>query len=198
MLRAISGTRSEWRQIVNSSTTLQVRTPRFWQAEITESRPTDDSDRCGWDKEAGRGKRRGGSERGAGTGSRRPFEPYTTPELADGAHRVEHARHDLGGTPAARRVCGTNLEQLRVGQNHAELVAEPVIQRSELRGLADRLAQCGGDGGPVHAASRELSSASAWSGRAGASGARHKLSSKMRTAPPAVRTYSTLPAAIQL
>ena len=50
------------------------------------------------------------------------------------------------------------------------------------------------DGSRVIEAARE----SASSGRAGAAASRHSVSAKIRMDPPAVRTYSTLPAEIQL
>jgi len=95
------------------------------------------------------------------------------------------------------------LEELRVRQHDAELVIQLVKQQAELW-ICDRSIHSGHvpvlRGGaqavcPVDAACCTLGAAVLF-GRAFAS--RQSESAKMRIEPPAVRTYSTFPAEIQL
>jgi len=100
--------------------------------------------------------------------------------LAGGAHGVERARDHLRGARASGLVTGLCFEQFRVRQNDPELVIQLMKQIAQIT---------------VHTW-RPLVLASAT--RAGRAGSRHSVSAKIRIDPPAVRTYSTLPAEIQL
>src|SRR6185295_8117361 len=128
-----------------------------------------------------------------------------TPDLFRGAHGIHHALDDLFCTRAVHHVGSLCLEQLRVRQHNAELIIELVKQQTELwirdhhrsihSGCVPALpagvqALC-----PVVAACCTLG-ALVLPGRAFAS--RQSESAKMRIEPPAVRTYSTFPAEIQL
>jgi hypothetical protein len=115
-------------------------------------------------------------------------------------HRVEHTLNNLLRASAVRHVRRLRLEQLGMREHDAELVIQLVKQQAELwirnwnvhlgviRAKQHVHAVC-----PVVAACAVLV---ALAGRALAS--RHSVSAKMRIDPPAVRTYSTFPAEIQL
>jgi hypothetical protein len=96
------------------------------------------------------------------------------------------------------RIGGFRFQQLGVGEDHAELIVQPVEQRSDLhpfeRGIRSSLPRFRHAEQRVdaHAAGVELVK------RCVPSGCRQSVSTKIRMLPPAVRTYSTLPAAIQL
>lgn len=96
---------------------------------------------------------------------------------------VPIASSTLATTCAARApgfVAGARFEQFRVRQDNPELVVQ----------LMKEIAQV-----TVHTwRPLELPSAA----RAGRAGSRQSVSAKMRIDPPAVRTYSTFPAEIQL
>lgn len=119
---------------------------------------------------------------GSGPGSD-PGLTFSGRSLSDfpgGSHRVEHAGDDLRRARTARLIAGSRFEQLRVRQDDPELVVQLVEQVAQIT---------------VHTwRPFVLASAS----RAGRAGSRHSVSVKMRIDPPAVRTYSTLPAEIQL
>ena len=111
-------------------------------------------------------------------------------DFACGGHRVEHAGNDLRGTRAAHLVGGFRFEQLRVRENDSELIVEAMKEEPEVAGIFT-----GGSGAILsrrhHDASLRVSSPDR-------PGSRQSVSTKIRTDPPAVRTYSTLPLAIQL
>src|SRR5205085_3117070 len=103
--------------------------------------------------------------------------------FAGGRHRVQHAGDDLGGAGAAHFVRRLGLEQLGVGQDDSELVVQSVEQQAEI----GRVVPGGAGtivGGRRHDASLRVRSPER-------SGSRQSVSTKMRTEPPAVRTYST-------
>lgn len=91
-------------------------------------------------------------------------------------HRVQHTEHDLSGTRATRLVARLSLDQLGVRENDPELIVQAVEQQAEILGHEAVL----------HAIP------------AARAGSRQSVSTKIRIEPPAVRTYSTLPPAIQL
>ena len=53
------------------------------------------------------------------------------PEIFDGAHGLERARHHLGGSRAIRGVCDFRLEEFSVGEDDAQLVVQAVEQEAE-------------------------------------------------------------------
>lgn len=101
------------------------------------------------------------------------------PNFAGRAHRVQDAGDDLRRSCAARVIAGSRLEQLRVRQDDSELVVQLMEQVTQLT---------------LHTWRPVVASAT----RTGRAGSRHRESAKIRIEPPAVRTYSTLPAEIQL
>jgi hypothetical protein len=121
-------------------------------------------------------------------------------DLSHGAHGGQSAREELACPIAIPFVGGLRFQQLGMGQDDAELVVQAVKQRLKclavLRfvgpGAGDRRRQahaCEPGAVLVESDSSE---------RAGAAASRHSVSAKIRMDPPAVRTYSTLPAEIQL
>lgn len=119
------------------------------------------------------------------------------PDLPGGSHRVEHARHDLG-RPRPRCLIGRlGLEEFGMGEDDPELVVQSVKQHPQI-GLRPTGPVIARGGRELHAALPAGSCVSSFvSSRAGAA-SRHRVSAKIRIEPPAVRTYSTLPAEIQL
>jgi len=95
------------------------------------------------------------------------------------------------GARAAHLVGGLRLEQFGVRQDDSQLVVQAVEQQTEIA----RVLVAGGAGAIVggrhHDASLRVSSPVR-------PGSRQSVSTKILTEPPAVRTYSTLPLAIQL
>jgi hypothetical protein len=113
------------------------------------------------------------------------------PDFAGGGHGIEDGRHYLRG-PGARHLVGhLRLEQLRVGQDDPELIVQAVEQQAEVWRFVHGRSRTSRIGGWAHEASLLVSSCVR-------PGSRQSVSTKMRTDPPAVRTYSTLPLAIQL
>ena len=121
-------------------------------------------------------------------------------DLAARAHGLERGRDNLRGTSPVRAIRRLDLEQFRVRQDDSQLIIQTMEQHTELRGQRSRVS-------PV--VYWERRSAHAWVPAVGAlslsedcelavAGSRHNVSAKMRIDPPAVRTYSTLPAEIQL
>src|SRR5688572_9671237 len=111
-------------------------------------------------------------------------------DFTGGRHGVEDARDDLRGAGAPHFIGGLGLEQFGVRQDDSELVVEAMEQQTEVVRVV-----AGGAGsvfgGRHHEASLRVSSPVR-------PGSRQSVSTKIRTEPPAVRTYSTLPLAIQL
>src|SRR5262245_15513800 len=127
-----------------------------------------------------------GLDRGSGAA----FLPAPLPDLAGGAHRVEHTGDDLRRAGAPHLVGALGLEQFGVGEDDPELVVQAMKEQAEVArvvaGRAGAVVGC-----RHHEASLRVSSPAR-------PGSRQSVSTKMRTEPPAVRTYSTLPPAIQL
>ena len=121
-------------------------------------------------------------------------------ELAARAHRVEGRRDDLRRPRALRVVRRRQLQELGVGQDDPQLIVQTVEQNAELGALRRRArpvvcrqrgythACVPADGALSLSEDCELADA----------GSRHNVSAKIRIEPPAVRTYSTFPAEIQL
>ena len=104
--------------------------------------------------------------------------------------RVEHAGDDLRGARARHLVRRLRFEQLGVGEDDPELVVQAMEQQPQVA----RVFACRAGAivcGRHHEASLRVSSRPR-------PGSRQSVSTKMRTEPPAVRMYSTLPLAIQL
>jgi hypothetical protein len=121
-------------------------------------------------------------------------------DLSHGAHGCQRARDNLSRSITIRIVGSLRFEQLGVGEDDAQLVVQAVKERLKLLavlrfagpGAGDRRRQAhAGEPGAVLVDSDS-------SERAGAAASRHRVSAKIRMDPPAVRTYSTLPAEIQL
>ena len=94
------------------------------------------------------------------------------------------------GLLAMAVIGGLRLEQFRVRQDDPELVVQAMKQQSDILRFVDRGTR-GAVGGRHYDASLLV--------RSGVRpGSRHSVSTKIRTEPPAVRTYSTFPLAIQL
>ena len=118
-------------------------------------------------------------------------------DLSNGAESCERAAHHLGRPRTTGVVCGFGFEQFSLCQKDSQLVIQAVKQRLKIEILTDESASkavCG----PCHACDPDAARESVSSGRAGAAASRHSVSAKIRMDPPAVRTYSTLPAEIQL
>jgi len=118
-------------------------------------------------------------------------------DLSNGPHCRQRTTHDLGRAHTMRVIDGLGFEQFGVRQQDPELVIQAMEKRLQIEpcvgiGDARRILRAGHACGPATA--RESDS----SVRAGAAASRHSVSAKIRMDPPAVRTYSTLPAEIQL
>src|SRR5262245_4736631 len=108
------------------------------------------------------------------------------------------------------------FEQLGMGEHDAELIVQAVKEQSQFGGLVHRAFReelfdaqrtcrtprpCGATGPLDHARFRPSSCCQVEetaAGRVASFGSRQSVSTKMRTEPPAVRTYSILPLASQL
>ena len=117
-------------------------------------------------------------------------------DLSNGAKSCERAAHHLGRPRTTGVVCGFGFKQFSLCQKDSQLVIQAVKQRLKIEtrlriGVEGRLRPC-------HACDPDAARESVSSGRAGAAASRHSVSAKIRMDPPAVRTYSTLPAEIQL
>src|SRR5262249_1570899 len=123
-------------------------------------------------------------------------------QFLDGGERVESARYDLRRAGAIHVVGRFGFEQLGVGKDDPELVVQAMEEEPELRGFVHRASgeQLLGAGGAVHQAWFRPSACHmvCTAGRSALFGSRQSVSTKMRTEPPAVRTYSILPLDSQL
>jgi hypothetical protein len=117
-------------------------------------------------------------------------------DLSNSAESCERAAHHFGRPHTTGIVCGLGFKQFSLCQKDSQLVIQAVKQRLKTEtgltiGVEGRLRPC-------HACDPDAVRESVSSGRAGAAASRHSVSAKIRMDPPAVRTYSTLPAEIQL
>jgi hypothetical protein len=120
-------------------------------------------------------------------------------DLSHSAHRGECARDDLSRAIAIRIVSGFGFEQLGMRENNAELVVQAMKERLKVLAVLRFVGPWTGDWRrQAHAGEPGAVLDSESSERAGAAASRHRVSAKIRMDPPAVRTYSTLPAEIQL
>jgi len=126
-------------------------------------------------------------------------------KLFSRAHRFEHAQHNLRG---ARPMCVIGrllLKELGVRQDDPELIVQTMKEDSQDLGLIGHVST--GSVRPRQPRRYERqaglrSSAgcqtASTAGRSALCGSRQSVSTKMRTEPPAVRTYSILPEESQL
>jgi hypothetical protein len=104
----------------------------------------------------------------------------------------------LGRPLAIRSIGSLGFQQLGVGEDDTELVVQAMKERLKL--LPQRFVGPGA-GDPrqeAHACEPGAVLTSDSSERAGGAASRHRVSAKIRMDPPAVLTYSTFPAEIQL
>lgn len=91
------------------------------------------------------------------------------------------------------------FQEFGVGENNTELVVQLVKQRPQIGVLLCHVSAGSRRlGCAVHARSPAVPVALTPTARLDVEASRHNVSVKMRIDPPAVRTYSTLPAEIQL
>jgi hypothetical protein len=123
-------------------------------------------------------------------------------DLTGGAHGFERARHDLRGARAMKVVGRLRLEQLGVRQDDAQLVVQAVEEEAQIgtNGHGSPRLPLFDDEPVGHQAGFRCSvcHASGAAGRSLRCGSRQSVSTKMRTEPPAVRTYSIFPDESQL
>lgn len=120
-------------------------------------------------------------------------------DLTAGAHGIQRTGYDLRRTGTYGVIAPPGLEQFGVRENDAELIVEPVKERAELL-LEGRRARSSSRGCQryTHACGPGVGALSESEVLEFAVASRHNESAKIRIEPPAVRTYSTLPAEIQL
>jgi hypothetical protein len=94
-------------------------------------------------------------------------------------------------------VSGLGFEQLGLRQENSQLVVQAMKQRLKVD-LRLRISGAGTLRRLFHACDPDAARESDSSERAGVAASRHSVSAKIRMDPPAVRTYSTFPAEIQL
>jgi hypothetical protein len=121
-------------------------------------------------------------------------------EFANSGERRERAGNELGRAIPSGTVRGLGLEELSLRQHDTKLVVQAVMERLQ---LAITLGRVGvrADHWRRHAqawVSGAEPDSRGLSERAGDAPSRQRVSAKMRMEPPAVRTYSTFPAEIQL
>jgi hypothetical protein len=129
----------------------------------------------------------------------------TSTELSRRRHGVQGAGDDLCGAGTAGFVRGFGFQQFGMRQDDPELVVQPVEHLAQIKlrlwnrrqwiGHAWCEGHAGEPGVPLVAATALATLP--WASTVVA-GERQRESAKMRMDPPAVRTYSTFPAEIQL
>ena len=94
------------------------------------------------------------------------------------------------------------LEQLRMSEDDAKLIVQAMQEQTQIaRVVGRRHARSAfghGRKGQHEGLQNYADARATFESRIVPSGDRHRVSTKIRMLPPAVRTYSTLPAAIQL
>ena len=120
-------------------------------------------------------------------------------DLSNSTQGGQGARDDLGRSIAIHRVGGLRFQQFGVRENDPELVVQAVKQCLKIVSLPRVVGlRAGGRRRLAHACEPGAVLASDSSERVAGAASRHSVSAKIRMDPPAVRTYSTLPAEIQL
>ena len=118
-------------------------------------------------------------------------------DLSQCAQGGQCSRDDLGRPLAVHITGGLGLQQLGVGENDTELVVQAMKERLER--LSSRFVGIRADDRRgAHAGEPGAVLASDSSERVAGAASRQSVSAKIRMDPPAVLTYSTLPAEIQL
>ena len=126
------------------------------------------------------------------------FRRDDTSQTLHGRDGVDGSRDDLTGARALRLVAQPAFQQLGVGEDHPELIIQSMEQPREIGlGRIHRSWECSSCASARHAPLRRRSFHSTL-GTCVLPGSRQSVSAKMRTDPPAVRTYSTFPPASQL
>ena len=120
-------------------------------------------------------------------------------DLSNSPQGGKGARNDLGRPIAIDGIGSLGFQQLGVRQHDSELIIQAVDERLELPLLLRFVGlRAVGRRRQVHAWEPGAVLASDSSERDVGAASRHSVSAKIRMDPPAVRTYSTLPAEIQL
>jgi hypothetical protein len=120
-------------------------------------------------------------------------------DLSNSTQGGKGSRDDLGCAIAVYSVGSLGFQQLGVREHNAELIVQAVKQRLELWLLLRPVGLTAvGRRRQAHACEPGAVLASDSSDRGAGAASRHSVSAKIRMDPPAVRTYSTLPAEIQL
>jgi hypothetical protein len=120
-------------------------------------------------------------------------------DLSNSTQGGEGTRNDLGRPIAIHGVGSLGLQQFGVREDDPELVIQAVKQRLKVVSPPRVVGlMAGGRRRLAHACEPGAVLASDSSERAAGAASRHSVSAKIRMDPPAVRTYSTLPAEIQL
>jgi hypothetical protein len=120
-------------------------------------------------------------------------------DLSSSPQGGKGARDNLGRPIAIDGIGSLRFQQLGVRQHDSELIIQAMEERLELP-LLLRIVGLGAVGRrrQAHAWEPGAGLASDSSERDVGAASRHNVSAKIRIDPPAVRTYSTLPAEIQL
>ena len=121
-------------------------------------------------------------------------------DLANSTQGGQGAQDDLGRPLAIPGVGSLRFQQLGMREDDPELIIQAVKERLNVVVLLLRRVGIGAGARPrqAHACEPGAVLASESSDRAAGAASRHSVSAKIRMDPPAVRTYSTLPAEIQL
>jgi len=119
-------------------------------------------------------------------------------DLSDSPKGGQCAGDDLAGPLAIHSVGSLGFQQLGVGENDTELIVQAMKERLELLPLRFVGPEAGDPRREAHACEPGAVLTSDSSERAGGAASRHSVSAKIRMDPPAVLTYSTFPAEIQL
>ena len=121
-------------------------------------------------------------------------------DLSNSTQGSKGARNDLGRPIAVHGIGSFGFQQLGVREHDPELIVQAMKERLKLMPL-QRIVGLLAVGRRRQAHACEPGAvllASESSERDAGDASRHSVSAKMRMDPPAVRTYSTLPAEIQL
>jgi hypothetical protein len=120
-------------------------------------------------------------------------------DLSNSTQGGQSARNDLGRSLAVHGIGSLGFQQFSVREDDPELIVQAMKQRLKLvTSLRSVGFWAGGRRRKTHACEPGAVLASESSERAAGAASRHSVSAKIRMDPPAVRTYSTLPAEIQL
>ena len=120
-------------------------------------------------------------------------------DLSNSTQGGKGARNDLGRPLAVHGIGSFGFQQLGVREHDPELIVQAMKERLKLMPLQRIVGLLAvGRRRQAHACEPGAVLASDSSERDAGAASRHSVSAKMRMDPPAVRTYSTLPAEIQL